>query len=125
VAKGDFAYSTLRAESSCFRGVNQLDVINISTLTEPQHVRSIQLNNPRGLGISGDYLFICDADQLIGFDISIPDSPNLLDSELTLNACYDIIPYNGNLIVSTKFGIFQYAVESSGILTLLSSIAVE
>ncbi len=125
VARGDVAYSTLRTESSCWRGVNRLDVINISSITSPYQTGSIDMTNPKGLGLSGDYLFVCDADKLVRFDISNPFSPTSKTEVKELKGCYDMIPIGENLIVASTEGIYQFSVKANGDLDLLSIIAID
>lgn len=124
VAKGNFAYSTLRMGTGCNRGVNRLDVIDISNLSNPILTSSLTMNNPTGLGISGDYLFVCDNNELARVDISNPN--NIQEQKrISLLGCYDVIPVDNRLIVATENGILQFEVAIDGNLTLLSTIVKE
>lgn len=125
VVQGQYAYVTLRNGSACMRGVNRLEIIDISNPKSPKLVNSISMINPHGLGIDGDKLFVCEgASGLKVFDISTPTSPLL---QLTLNSVdsYDVIPNSNVLIVTGKGGIFQYDYSKKGELSLLSKISVE
>lgn len=124
VARGDWAFSTLRIESSCNRGDNRLDIIDISNLNSPQLRRSINMSNPKGLGISGDYLYVCDNQQLKTFNIASPENTTFAMATKNLAGCYDVIPVNDLLIVATTNGIVQYRVGSDGSLTYLSTISI-
>jgi hypothetical protein len=50
VAQGDYAYVTLRAGSFCGGGVNRLDILDITELTNPLLVESYAMQGPFGLG---------------------------------------------------------------------------
>lgn len=107
VVQGNFAYATLRSGTNCRFGTNQLDVIDISDITNPRLVRSYPMTSPRGLGIAGTNLFVCDHNKLRTFDISEPGK--LIDLD-TINAdiCYDVIPSQGTLLISNANGLSQY-----------------
>ncbi len=61
VADDKFAYATLRTERTrCDRGINALDVINISNLKNPFLVYRIDKSQPKGLGLYGDRLVVCN-----------------------------------------------------------------
>lgn len=122
VARGDFAFSTLRQESSCNRGDNRMDIINIANINNPYLARSISMENPKGLGIQDNFLYVCDNSKIKTFDITNPASTQFPIDTKTMPGCYDVIPYNGNLIIATKNGIHQYKVETDGSLTFLSTI---
>ena len=125
VARGNVAYSTLRTESSCWRGVNRLDIIDISTITSPFQTGSVNMTNPKGLGLSGNFLYVCDANELVRFDVSDPYSPASQTTVKTLEGCYDMIPVDDRMIVATTEGIYQFKVKADGDLELLSNIALD
>ncbi len=61
VADDKYAYVTLRSGNSCFRGVNRLDIIDISDLTNPKFATSMNMSNPYGLALDGIiYLFVIE-----------------------------------------------------------------
>lgn len=125
VVQGEYAYVTLRNGSACMRGVNRLEIIDVSNPKSPKLVNSISMINPHGLGVDGDKLFVCEGSSgLKVFDISTPTKPDL---QLTLNSVdsYDVIPNSDVLIVTGKGGIFQYDYSKKGELSLLSKITVE
>lgn len=125
VVQGQYAYVTLRSASSCMRGVNQLEIIDIADPKNPKLLNVISLINPHGLGVDGDKLFVCEGSSgLKVFDITNPVSPLL---QLTLNnvETYDVIPNNNVLVVTGKGGITQYDYSKKGELILLSKISVE
>ena len=61
VVQDDTAYVTLRGGfEECNGFTNQLDVIDISDISDPQLIASYPMDFPNGLGIDGSSLFICE-----------------------------------------------------------------
>lgn len=110
VVQDNYAYVTLRSGNECNGYTNQLDVIDISNISYPTLVKTHPMNNPHGLGIDGDVIFICDGDQgLKIFDASDPlqISDNMLAQFPDINA-FDVIPYNNTLMLISSEGVYQY-----------------
>ncbi|MDB9882195.1 hypothetical protein OAD66_03580 [Bacteroidia bacterium] len=124
VAKGKYAYSTLQTNNRCSRGVNLLDVINIENIHQPLEAHSRPMEKPSGLGISGDYLFVCDNGSLRTFNLANPALP-VYQATRPVDGCFDVIAKDGHIIVVSAEGITQFSVDSQGSLTQLSSIPKE
>jgi hypothetical protein len=62
VADEDLAYVTLRSGTACNGFVNQLDLINIKSLTNPSLIKSFPMKNPRGLAVLEDILYVGEGD---------------------------------------------------------------
>jgi hypothetical protein len=129
VVKDDFAYVTLRDGSACEGFVNQLDLVDISTITNPVLVKSFPMDNPHGLSIKDNSLFLCEGDfGLKSFDITDPAalSQHLLDHETGIHA-FDAIALPGSanlLLVIGEDGFYQYNFDNPSNLKLLSKITV-
>ncbi len=125
VADGDYAYVTLRNGTPCQRGTNQLDVIDISSMSKPVYVKSYQMVNPHGLGISGNTLFLCEGEN--GFKVLDKTDPlNVKELSYVKGLkSEDVIPLSDRIIVTGKNGISQYKYTKDGEMKLLSTIAVE
>ncbi len=110
VADEKYAYVTLRAGTRCGNGRNVLDVIDISSITNPYLVKSYPMFNPYGLGIDGNLLFVCDGKAgLKIYDRSDPLA--IIQNQLAHYPdfdTYDVIPVNGILMLVGQDGIFQY-----------------
>ncbi len=124
VANDSIAFSTLNAQSSCRwqTGANQLDVIDIRNIVDPQLIRSYPLEDPKGLALDGIYLFVCN-----GYGgLEIYDASNPYDlyriSGVTGIESYDVILHNNILVLIGKDGLFQYNYENIYSLELLSNI---
>jgi len=124
VTDGKYAYSTLRTGTTCTRGVNQLDVLDVEDVNNPKLLRTYPMNNPHGVGIDNDLLFICEAENgLKIYDASDPNNLKLLRQEKSVEAM-DVIPYNNILIVTSPEGIYQYDYSDVSHFKLLSKIKV-
>lgn len=58
--EGNLAYVTLRDGNECDGFNNQLDVIDISNLDNPQLLISHPMQNPRGLSVFDERLYLCE-----------------------------------------------------------------
>lgn len=127
VAENDYAYLTLNtANVRCFNGQNQLQIINISNLTSPFLVKTMDLPSPKGLDIKNDTLLVCD-NGLKAYNVSDKNSPVLLFHELPANSSdtyNDVIWSNNSILVIGSNGLHQYKLGNNGF-QKLSSILVK
>lgn len=124
VVQDDYAYVTVRSGGPCGGNINQLDVIDISTISSPVLIRSFQLKNPHGLGIDGNELFVCDGEAgLKVFDATNPatSGDNLLHRFKNIQAT-DVIPLGNIAMVIGEDGIYQYDYSNPEEMVLLSEI---
>ncbi|MDZ7847757.1 MAG: hypothetical protein U5L96_13875 [Owenweeksia sp.] len=122
VANDRYAFVTLRSSmnnDACNRSVNQLDVIDIRNLTQPELVESYAMKHPIGLGLYGDTLLVCD-DGLKVMDATDVLNLNLIHHNTSLPAV-DIIPFGNLMIIATETGFAQYRYKN-GQLKFLSSL---
>lgn len=126
VVDGNYAYVTLRTGTVCANGQNLLDVIDISSIANPYLVKSYPLFNPHGLGIDNILLFICDG--AAGLKVYDKHDPMAIITNQVAHFpdfdTYDVIPYNGLLMLVGKGGIYQYSYTNPTNLTLLSHIPI-
>ncbi len=110
VVDGQYAYVTLRTGTMCTNGQNLLEVIDISSVTNPYLVKSYPMFNPHGLGIDGNLLFVCDG--AAGLKIYDKTDPlEIITNQLTHYPeidTYDVIPLNNILMLVGTGGIYQY-----------------
>ena len=110
VIKGDLAFVTLKGGSTCRGGtLNQLDVVQMSnSYTKFTLLKSYPMAGPKGLGIDGDIMFLCDGDA--GLKIyNIADPLAILQIAVfpSINA-YDVIPMNKYLFMIGDKGFMLY-----------------
>ncbi|MEZ4985795.1 MAG: hypothetical protein R2795_12305 [Saprospiraceae bacterium] len=107
VVKDNYAYSTIKIiENVCgsFNSISALLTYDVTDKTNPVVTNEQFLDIPNGLGVQGDYLFVCDEgmDQIVVFDITDPANPQPTEYNVPLTDPVDVIARNGELIVSTK-----------------------
>lgn len=118
VADDKYAYVTLRSDTECNRGSNELQIIDISNLRSPKLVQTYPMVKPLGLAIDGNQLFVCD-NQLKWFDASNPTK--LVSKGNFTGEATDLIANDGILMVIAFGGLSQYD-YSTGELKFLSKI---
>lgn len=110
VVDGQYAYVTLRTGNMCNLGQNLLEVIDISSITNPYLVKSYPMFNPHGLGTDGNLLFVCDG--TAGLKIYDKTDPLAIITNQVAHYpdfdTYDVIPMNGILMLVGEGGIYQY-----------------
>ena len=125
VVQGNRAYVTLRTAPVCGRGINSLEIIDVTDPHNPSLIANYTLRAPRGLAVDGSLLFICEGEfGLKVFDISNERDIKLVDEVNDVHA-YDVIARNGVLTLTGEDGVFQYSYEvGKNEVTLLSKIPV-
>ncbi|OEY72937.1 LVIVD repeat-containing protein [Salegentibacter salarius] len=123
VVKDDIAYVTIRGGNACGQEWSQLDVIDVADKSNPQLMISYDMENPYGLGVKDDWLFVCDGTA----GLKIYDTKNTPNLELTdhfqdINT-YDVIPLEEVLLMVGDNTLFQYTYKGNEI-NLLSSFSL-
>ncbi len=129
--KDNFAYVTLRSGTACNGFTNQLDLIDISDINNPVLKESFKMDNPHGLSIFGETLFVCEGKHGMKiFDISNP--LNLGSNRLAKIKdffAYDVITIQNDnqnvMMVVGEDGFYQYNFDDVNSPKLLSQITVE
>ena len=113
VVSGDYAYLTVRSTNVCGQNGNMLQVIDISDIVQPRVVSQYTMQEPYGLGIDDNKLFVCDKGLKV-FDATIPVEvgSKLLFSTTDFHG-FDLIPFNKLLLVIGNDGLYQYSYESN------------
>jgi hypothetical protein len=126
IVDGDYAFVTLRSGTECNGFTNQLEVIDISNLSDPQLLYIYEMDNPHGLGKDGNALFICDGSSgLRIFDAS--DYSKISDNQIAHYddiQAFDIIPFNNVAMMIGSDGLFQYDYSDLTDIKLLSKILI-
>ena len=126
VVDGQYAYVTLRTGTMCTNGQNLLEVIDISSITNPFSVKSYPMFNPHGLGVDGNLLFVCDGEA--GLKIYDKTDPLEIISHQVAHYpdfnTYDVIPLNDILMLIGNGGIYQYDYSDPDNIIQISHIAI-
>lgn len=128
VVQDDIAYVTLRDGRECLGFVNQLDVIDVSNLHNPSLIRSYPMDNPHGLSVLDETLYLCEGSfGLKTFDISNTNqiAQSLLDQVTGFNA-YDVIvlPPGDHVMVVGQNGLYQFDATDRADLKQISVISI-
>jgi hypothetical protein len=130
IANDRYAFVTLKAmtnASQCW-GVapqrNEMDIVDISTINQPILAKIYDMEEPQGLSLDGNDLFVCDGKG----GLKIYDAADVMNLRLlrTFNDInpFDVITYNGIAIVVAKEGISQYDYHNINNVRKLSTIAI-
>jgi len=121
IANDTHAFVTLHSETQCGNNINILEVYDVTNVLQPVLVSSRNLSSPKGMGLYGQYLFVCDDDIKI-FDVSNPTEMVFVSS--IDKYAFDVIIKDNLLIVIGENGLYQYALDNSNIENIqsLSSI---
>jgi len=131
IANEDYAFVTLKATtgvSNCW-GVapqqSQMDIIDINNLNNPVLVKTYNMEEPMGLSLAGDNLFVCDGKG--GLKIFNAADVNNLQLLRTINDInpFDVITYDNRALVVAKEGFVQYDCSNINNIRKLSTITVE
>ncbi|MEM6964777.1 MAG: hypothetical protein AAF573_08440 [Bacteroidota bacterium] len=105
--------------------INQLNIFDITDISNPILINEIQMFRPKGLGLDGNTLFVCDDDMgLKVFDVSDVLDVKLIAHFDTFNA-YDVIPLGGLLLVVGPENVYQFDYTDLDDIQLLSTIQIE
>ncbi len=126
---GDVAYVTLRDGTECQNFINQLDVVDISDLSNPRLMQTFQMHHPIGLSVVEDWLYICEDDQ----GVKIFDREPLAEigkgpvSRIEGFHAVDIIalPQKNLAMIIGADGVHQYDISDRDAPRFLSLIPVE
>ena len=129
VANDTIAFSTLSTSfdqtSNCWRpeDLNELHVFDITDVSAPTSLGSVPMEEPKGLGLAHDHLFVCEQNSGIkAFDVSDPSNPSLVYTSARFQAV-DLIPANGTLLVVGLDTIHQFDYTDINNIVKISTIA--
>jgi len=124
--EGDYAYVTLRSGTPCQGFVNQMEIVDISNIMNPFLVSTTALDNPHGLSVENDIVYLCDGD----YGLKVLDATNKNSvSQLYADdsqAAYDAIniPASNTLLMIGKDGFYQYNTTTPSSPQLLSHLPI-
>lgn len=88
--------------------VNELKIFNVEDINNPELLISYPMNRPKGLGLDGDILFLCDDwAGLKIFNVSDPYDIVQIAHFDYFNA-FDVIPLNGLLLCVGTDNVYQF-----------------
>ena len=113
VVDDNYAYITLRAGNFCGAFDSSLEIVDISDIYNLKLIKSYTMDNPYGLGIKDNLLFICDGTS----GLKVYNKGNIEELEL-LNTfkditAYDVIPMENNLLLIGENTLYQYTYSNN------------
>jgi hypothetical protein len=108
VVDDNYAYVTLRGGNFCGATESGLFIVDISTIENPELKVIYPMDEPYGLGIKDDKLFVCDgASGLKVYDKSdVPDLPQL--NHFKEIVTFEVIPTDEQLLMIGDGILYQY-----------------
>ncbi len=120
VVSGNLAYITVRGGTSCGAIEDQINVIDITDISNPTLLSTTFLTQPKGLGIRNNELFVCCNE---GIKIYNASNINGLVLENSYNDLVtDVIPLDSHLIAVGPNKIIQYNYGQNHTLQVLSTV---
>ncbi len=121
VVDGDYAFVTLRGGNGCGATESGLFIVDISDITDPVLKKQYAMDEPYGLGIKDEKLFVCDG----ASGLKVYDKTNV-DDLISLNhfkdiVTFDVIPLSETLLMVGDGVLYQYRYANNSI-SLLSSL---
>jgi hypothetical protein len=110
VVEGNKAYVTIRGGNPCGSNINRLDVLDVTNVLKPALLRSYNMDEPYGIGISDQILFVCDGKS--GLKVYNAADPYLIAENQLAKfpgiQAYDVIPLGKSLLMIGNDGFYQY-----------------
>jgi len=108
VVRGTIAYSTTRWGEEEKGGSGLLSILDVSNKSNPWTLESLDQPYPYGLGISGDYLYVCNGREGILVYSIIANGRLEFERNVPAEGVYDCIPSEELLVCQMKDGIAIY-----------------
>jgi hypothetical protein len=94
-------------------------MVDVKTPDSPKLIKAVDMYEPKGLGVDGRNLFICDGTSgLKVYDINKTDTNGTVNVAIKLKEslgdidCYDVIAHENNLVISNREDIRQFDYSS-------------
>ncbi|UII78297.1 LVIVD repeat-containing protein [Flagellimonas sp. CMM7] len=108
VVDGDYAYVTLRGGNECGALESGLFIVDISNIEDPKLAVDYPMDEPYGLGIKDEKLFVCDGSS----GLKVYDKTDVEDIKILNHfkdiVTFDVIPLESHLIMVGDEVLYQY-----------------
>ncbi len=124
VVDGDYAYITLRGGNGCGALESGLFIVDISNIYSPELAITYPMDEPYGLGIQDNKLFVCDGSS----GLKVYDKTDI-ENLISLNhfkdiVTFDVIPLQESLLMVGEEVLYQYEYQDDNI-ELISSLDLD
>lgn len=117
------AFVTLRNGSRCGGFINQMDILDIETITEPKLIKSVPFTNPHGLSKDQNVLFVCDGNSgLKVIDASDVNNMIVRQTITTNSKAVDVVAYKSIAFVMLEDAVQFYQYDQQFNVNFLSTI---
>jgi hypothetical protein len=120
VVEGNTAYITVRGGNTCGAIEDQVNIIDISDISNPVEHSTYYMPTPYGLGVRNQVLYVCNDEGLHVFDAQNPENIELKNS-YPANIS-DVIPLASHLVGVGENIIYQYHYTEDFGLELITAI---
>ncbi|MBT8232801.1 MAG: hypothetical protein KJN84_09240, partial [Bacteroidia bacterium] len=125
--KDDVAYVTLRDGTFCQNFINQLDVIDVKNVNNPQLIASFDMQHPHGLSVRDNNLYLCEGDH--GLKVFETDEleevgNNQIEHIKNINAKDAISLGSDHLLVIGDGGLYQFDTSNPSDVEQISFLSV-
>ncbi|TDQ33340.1 LVIVD repeat-containing protein [Zeaxanthinibacter enoshimensis] len=111
VVQGNYAYVTLRGGNGCGATASGLFIVDLSDISDPVLAVSYPMDQPYGLGVRGDAVFVCDGES----GLKVYDKSDIMSLEQVQHfpdqMAFDVIPLEDTLLMVGEGVVHQYAYE--------------
>ncbi len=115
VANSTHAFVTLHSNTTCNGGtLNKLMIYDIQNIKTPVLISERDLLEPKGLALSGNYLFICDKNDIVIFNITDPKNVTVAKTIANVPA-KDLIIDGTHLFAFTSTAVYQFNIDPANI----------
>ena len=122
VVEDDLAYVTVHSGNTCGQNTNELMLIDVSDVDQPNLLVTYGMKCPKGLGIDNGTLFLCDEGLKV---FNTKDAMTLMANQLVHYAGmegYDVIPFKNTLMMIADDGLYQYDYSNLQAISQLSKL---
>ncbi len=112
--------STIETNGCTTISVNELRIYDVRNLERPVLINEIRMNQPKGLGLDGNWLFVCD-DGLKVLDVTDPLDVIQVHHFSNIET-FDVIVQNGLLLVVGPENLYQFDYSIMSEMKMLSHI---
>lgn len=124
VVDGTNAFITLRSSNTCGDTESGLYIVDVSDVTKPELTKFYAMEEPYGLGVKDEKLFICDGPA----GLKVYDKTDVEDLQLLNHfeniITYDVIPLQNSLLMIGNKVLHQYSYLENDI-ELLSTLTLD
>jgi hypothetical protein len=105
ISDSTYAYVTVRSSTNCniTSNINELSILDITDINKPVSVSKVSMTAPVGLGIKGNYVYVCDKEGLKVLDVTDKAKPIQVNIVDQLDGLDVIVLENSLLVIGNSY----------------------